>query len=53
MDYHGYMLALSLVGTEKLQLGTLFWYLWCPLGEKGGEICKVVFGIRWVPDRGT
>ena len=30
-----YMLAL--VGTEKLQLGTLFWYLWCPLGEKGGK----------------
>ena len=23
------------------------------VGRKGGEIYMIVFGIRWVPDRGT
>ena len=40
---------LALFGTEKVQLGTLLWYPWCPLGEKGGKCgqsCLVSVGFQ-------
>ena len=49
-------LALAHVGTRSHRESAARYTFLVPVvsvGRKGGEIYMIVFGIRWIPDRGT